>query len=95
MRIISFIEAKDQMDVIEKILKHCKLWVEPVERVPPKKPVAVPVEGNIPFFISISTFCPDYPLLPYHRLMQTIPAAHAVSARYCGTVDFSFRKNML
>ena len=26
MRIISFIEAKDQMDVIEKLLKHCKLW---------------------------------------------------------------------
>ncbi len=30
-----------------------------------------------------------------HRLTQTIPATHAVSARYCGTVDFSFRKNML
>ena len=45
MRIISFIEAKDQMDVIEKILKHCKLWVEPVERAPPKKPVEVPFES--------------------------------------------------
>ena len=45
MRIISFIEAKDQMDVIEKILKHCKLWVEPEERAPPKKPVTVPFES--------------------------------------------------
>ena len=41
----SFIEAKDQMDVIEKILKHCKLWVEPVERAPPKKTVKVPFES--------------------------------------------------
>ena len=45
MRIISFIEKKDQMDVIEKILRHCKLWVEPVERVPPKKPVTVLFES--------------------------------------------------
>jgi len=45
MRIISFIEKKDQMDVIEKILKHCKLWVEPVERAPPKKTAAVPFES--------------------------------------------------
>jgi len=45
MRIISFIEAKDQMDVIEKILKHCKLWVEPEERAPPEKTVAVPFES--------------------------------------------------
>ncbi len=45
MRIISFIEAKDQMDVIEKILKHCNLWVEPAERAPPKKPVSVPFES--------------------------------------------------
>ena len=45
MRIISFIEAKDQMDVIEKILKHCKLWVEPVERAPPKKTEKVPFES--------------------------------------------------
>jgi hypothetical protein len=29
MRIISFIEKKDQADVIEKILRHCVLWIEP------------------------------------------------------------------
>ncbi|MCX6983546.1 MAG: transposase, partial [Lentisphaerae bacterium] len=34
MRIISFLEKKDQADVIEKILKYCKLWVEPEERAP-------------------------------------------------------------
>ena len=45
MRIISFVEKKDLMDVIEKILKHCKLWVEPEERAPQKKPVAVPFES--------------------------------------------------
>jgi hypothetical protein len=37
--------SKDQADVIEKILKHCKLWMEPEERAPPKKPVAVPFES--------------------------------------------------
>ena len=37
--------AKDQMDGIEKILKHCKLWVEPVERAPPKKTEKVPFES--------------------------------------------------
>ncbi len=46
MRIISFLGKKDQADVIEKILKHCKLWVEPVvERAPTEKPVTVPFEA--------------------------------------------------
>ena len=35
MRIISFIEKRDQPDVVKKILKHCKLWMEPKTRAPP------------------------------------------------------------
>jgi hypothetical protein len=35
MRIISFIEKRDQPDVVKKILKHCKLWSEPKTRAPP------------------------------------------------------------
>ena len=35
MRIIAFIERKDQPQVVEGILKHCDLWVEPEERSPP------------------------------------------------------------
>ena len=34
MKIISFIE-KHQRDVIEKILKHCELWIDPRDRSPP------------------------------------------------------------
>jgi len=29
------VEKRDQADVIEKILKHCKLWIEPEQRGPP------------------------------------------------------------
>jgi hypothetical protein len=36
-RALAELEKKDQMDVIEKILEHCKLWLEPVERAPPVK----------------------------------------------------------
>jgi len=36
MRIIAFIEKRDQPDVVERILKHCNLWREPKTRAPPK-----------------------------------------------------------
>ena len=36
MRIISFIEKRDQYDVIKSILKHYNLWREPKIRAPPK-----------------------------------------------------------
>jgi len=36
MRIISFIENRDQPEVVEKILKHCDIWREPEPRAPPK-----------------------------------------------------------
>jgi hypothetical protein len=40
MKIVSFIEEDD---VIRKILKHCNLWKEPVERPPPQKSIAQPL----------------------------------------------------
>jgi len=36
MRIISFIEKRDQPDVVKRMLKHCDLWREPEPRAPPK-----------------------------------------------------------
>ncbi len=47
MRIIAFIEKRDQYDVIEGILKHCGLWREPVSRAPPKfilEPEYIPMD---------------------------------------------------
>jgi hypothetical protein len=47
MRIIAFIEKRDQYDVIESILKHCNLWIEPIPRAPPKftlKPEYIPID---------------------------------------------------
>ena len=35
MKIISFIEKRDQADVIKRILKHCGLWKDPPARAPP------------------------------------------------------------
>ncbi len=35
MRIIAFIERKDQPQVVERILKHCGLWNPPGSRAPP------------------------------------------------------------
>ena len=35
MRIIALIDRDRQPDVVEKILKHCKLWREPKQRGPP------------------------------------------------------------
>jgi hypothetical protein len=44
MKIVAFIERKDQPDVIEKILRHCGLWTETKERSPPVEPETVPFE---------------------------------------------------
>ena len=35
MRIVAFIERRDQPDVVERILKHCGLWDRPASRAPP------------------------------------------------------------
>ena len=35
MKIISFIERRDQPDVVERILRHCDLWDRPASRAPP------------------------------------------------------------
>ena len=37
MRIIAFLEKRDQADVIEKILRHCGLWERPSSRAPPEE----------------------------------------------------------
>jgi hypothetical protein len=39
MKIVALIDHDRQPDVVESILKHCKLWKEPLQRGPP--PVAV------------------------------------------------------
>lgn len=55
MRIIAFIERKDQPQVVEGILKCCDLWIEPAcgelveseERVPPEfspEPEYIPMD---------------------------------------------------
>ena len=36
MAIVSFIEQEDQADVIERILKHCRLWDDYPARAPPQ-----------------------------------------------------------
>ena len=35
MKILAFIERRDQPDVVEKILRHCGLWDRPASRAPP------------------------------------------------------------
>jgi hypothetical protein len=57
MRIISFIEKKDQANVIEKILKHCGLWMESEERAPPEKLELVPFE---PIHVPIDEFLASF-----------------------------------
>ena len=37
MKIISLIDGKQQPSVVEKILKHCELWKDPIPRSPPEK----------------------------------------------------------
>ena len=46
MRIISFIEAKNQADVINRILKHCGLWKEKEPRPPPIIAKPCPIEHD-------------------------------------------------
>ena len=41
MKIVSFIERRDQADLIERILKHCGLWQPATSRSPPE-PSAAP-----------------------------------------------------
>ena len=42
MKIISFVEAKSQADLIKRILKHCGLWKEKEPRPPPLKIIRLP-----------------------------------------------------
>ena len=45
MRIIAFLEKRDQADLIEKILKHCGLWERPPSRAPPEE--TEPEQGTL------------------------------------------------
>ena len=47
MKFVSFIEKRDQAVVVEKILKHCNLWIEPKAR---DVPGIVPGE-NVDFIL--------------------------------------------
>jgi len=47
MKIVSSIEEEP---VIEKILRHCKLWIEESPRPPPGKDNATPVTETEPFY---------------------------------------------
>ena len=40
MKIMGLIDRDRQVDVVEKILRHCGLWREPKQRAPPDTPVA-------------------------------------------------------
>ena len=40
MKIIAFIESRDQPDVVEKILRHCDLWIELEPGGPPNLTLA-------------------------------------------------------
>jgi hypothetical protein len=48
MKIISFIE-KCQPTIIEKILKHCGMWKETVQRPPPQKELTVIMEPSLDY----------------------------------------------
>lgn len=48
MKIISFIE-KFQPIIIEKILKHCGMWKETVQRPPPHKELTVIKEPSLDY----------------------------------------------
>ena len=62
MKFIAFIEKRDQPDVIERILKHCKLWREPEQRGPPHVRGEPEVIDFIlePEYIPIEQFLADF-----------------------------------
>ena len=62
MKFIAFIEKRDQPDVIEKILKHCKLWQEPEKRGPPDVEIKPELIDFIlePEYIPIDQFLADF-----------------------------------
>jgi len=47
MKIVALIDQNRQPDVVERILRHCKLWKEPMQRGPPPVEVAlIPSPGH-------------------------------------------------
>jgi len=61
MKFIAFIEKEDQEDIIEKILKHCNLWIEPKARVSPGAPSGEDVDFILePTYIPIDEFLANF-----------------------------------
>jgi len=55
MRIISFVEKRDQAVTIEKILRHCGLWVDPPpSRGPPPVQYATPVQPELLYVAEVA-----------------------------------------
>ncbi len=49
MKIVALIDYDTQPDVVESILKHCKLWKEPMQRGPPAGGVADSQSGTLTY----------------------------------------------
>jgi hypothetical protein len=60
MRILALIDHDRQPDVVEKILKHCKLWREPKQRGPPDTPVVNPQPPELTYDEGLSLRSPTY-----------------------------------
>jgi len=58
MKIVAFIEKRDQAKVIERILKHCGLWFEPAGHVSRAPPSSAPVLENE--YIPIEEFLANF-----------------------------------
>jgi hypothetical protein len=43
MKMVAFMERRDQAYVIRRILTHCGLWDGPVARAPPAAPTSEPL----------------------------------------------------
>ena len=46
MKIVALIDHDRQPDVVERILRHCKLWREDKQRAPPNTPVVATPEPS-------------------------------------------------
>jgi hypothetical protein len=49
MKIVALIDQNRQPDVVERILRHCKLWKEPMQRGPPPVEVADSQSGTLSY----------------------------------------------
>ena len=69
MKIISYIE-KCQPTVIKKILKHCGMWKETVQRPPPQKEPTVIKEPSLDYEFLIASVFKNFQLI--YRLVYSL-----------------------